>query len=84
MHKGGHPIRNRCQFSWYCDGINDVPRNLRAYDRSKYLAEWLLLAKDWLVDLSDGSLYYHAYYVSPKWSKVRKKTVQVDSHIFYK
>ena len=30
LHKRGHPIRNRCQFSWYCDGINDVPRNLRA------------------------------------------------------
>lgn len=84
LHKGGYPVRNRCQFSWYCDGINDVPRNLRAYQRSKYLAEWMLLAKDWLVDISDGSLYYHAYYVAPKWSKFRKKTVQVDSHIFYK
>jgi spore germination cell wall hydrolase CwlJ-like protein len=37
-----------------------------------------------LPDLTDGSLWYHASYVLPKWSRVKKKTMTIDTHIFYR
>ena len=27
------PIRNRCQFSWYCDGKSDDPKNKKKYNK---------------------------------------------------
>ena len=26
-----YPIKNRCQFSWYCDGKSDVPKQKETY-----------------------------------------------------
>ena len=42
--KRGTPIRDRCQFSWYCDGNHDVPTDLRAFNKSTEIAQWLLIA----------------------------------------
>jgi spore germination cell wall hydrolase CwlJ-like protein len=83
-HVNGFPVLNRCQFSWYCDGRGDIPHNMKAFEKSQKLAELLFFSKDWLPDLTDGSLWYHADYVSPKWSFTRKKTLTIDTHIFYK
>ena len=30
--KQDYPIRNRCQFSWYCDGKPDVPKDQRCME----------------------------------------------------
>ncbi len=84
LFKGGFPVRDRCQFSWFCDGISDNPRDSRAFDKSVDLAEWLLFAKQWVPDITDGALFYHASYVDPFWSKYKKKTLTIDNHIFYK
>ena len=84
VHHRGFPSKNRCQFSWYCDGLHDVPTNLLAYNKSTEIAQWLLVTDKWLPDLTDGSLFYHANYVSPNWSMVKRKTLQIDTHIFYK
>ena len=29
-----YPIRDRCQFSWYCDGLSDKPKDKTALVRS--------------------------------------------------
>lgn len=34
--------------------------------------------------LPDGTVYYHADYVSPGWAKKKKRITQIGSHIFYK
>ena len=26
-----HPVKHRCQFSWYCDGLSDKPKNIKQY-----------------------------------------------------
>ena len=59
MHSGGFPVRDGCQFSWYCDGISDYPANRVAYSKSVKLAQWILLTNRWLPDFTDGSIYYH-------------------------
>jgi len=84
VYRGGYPVRNRCQFSWYCDGHSDIPYNIRSYNRSVEIAQWLLFTNPWLPDFTDGSLFYHASYVLPKWSRTKKVTSRIDSHIFYR
>ena len=84
VYKGGRVIRNRCQFSWYCDGHHDGPVDRVAWRDSVELATWMLTARDYLPQLVGNALWYHADYVSPRWSKERKRVLKVDSHIFYK
>jgi N-acetylmuramoyl-L-alanine amidase len=84
IYRGGYPVRDRCQFSWFCDGLSDNPYDIPAYNRSVEIAQWLLFTNPWLPDFTDGSLFYHAEYVLPKWSRVKKKTMRIDTHIFYR
>ena len=83
VHQGGERL-NRCQFSWYCDGKPDTINNERSWDESVYMASEVLFRKDWIFDITDGARFYHADYVSPRWAKVKKKTTQIDTHIFYR
>lgn len=38
----GTVVANACQFSWYCDGRDDAPRDLAAWKRSEDLARRIL------------------------------------------
>src|SRR6056300_189428 len=35
----GFPIRYKCQFSWYCDGKSDVPKENDAWIKAKQVAQ---------------------------------------------
>ena len=85
-HASGHPKRDRCQFSWYCDGKHDVPYPGPTWKNTKELAKWFYDNKDNIKDITDGALYYHADYIdAARWAVAEKtqKTVQIDTHIFY-
>jgi len=41
--KKRYPIKNMCQFSWYCDSRVDVPKNKRAWTYSQALADYVLI-----------------------------------------
>ena len=79
-----YPIKNRCQFSWYCDGKSDTPHNKEKYKELLDLAEAIMYNEISFVDITDGALFYHAYYVTPGWSKTKQKTVEIQDHIFYR
>ena len=83
-YKSGIPVRDRCQFSWYCDGKDDnVPHKGSMWRESQKVAEYVLLKPD-LMDITDGATHYHADYISsPKWAHPRRKTVEIDTHIFF-
>lgn len=73
----GGELRHRCQFSWYCDGKSDVPRNEEAWKNAVRVA-----ASYWKYsDPTNGALWYHAEYVSPSWAGANY--VAVGSHRFY-
>ena len=72
----------RCQFSWYCDGKSDKPKDEIAWAFSKLVAHNVV--RGYMKDNTDGSVYYHANYVNPFWNKHYKHTVTLGSHIFYK
>ena len=80
------PVRDRCQFSWYCDGKGDEPREgSRLWEDAQELAKYVLLRQEELPDITDGALHYHASYINaPKWAKKKKITTTIDTHIFYR
>ena len=80
------PLRNKCQFSWYCDGKPDVPVDSVTWEESYRLAQTLLEAQasPYWTDFTEGALWYHADYVHPYWADSLKKTSVIDNHIFYK
>lgn len=75
-------LANRCQFSFACDGLPDVPREGRAWRRA------LVVAMEALTGVSDditlASTHYHARYVEPLWAPSLKETVRLGQHIFYR
>ena len=30
-----YPVKNKCQFSWYCDGKGDKPKDIKTYKKNK-------------------------------------------------
>jgi spore germination cell wall hydrolase CwlJ-like protein len=83
-YKNGFPVKDRCQFSWYCDGKLDVPPTTGSmWKQSQEIAEYVLSTPD-LKDITDGATHYHADYISsPRWANPRRRTVEIDTHIFY-
>ena len=82
-HASGFPKRDMCQFSWYCDGKGDVPRETPAWNESKHIAKYVLTHPN-LIDITDGATHYHADYIeNPRWAISRHRTLQIDTHIFY-
>lgn len=83
-----YPLRDRCQFSWYCDGLVDKPKKGRTWDTSLEVAEIALKKHyaDILIDITDGSTHYHANWMEkyPSWAYTKKKMATIDRHIFYK
>ena len=76
------PTRNRCQFSWFCDGKPDQPTDSETWVKSINVAEQVL--DKYYPDVTENSLWYHADYIKPNWSNYLNKTVQIEAHIFYK
>ena len=81
----GFPKRDRCQFSWYCDGRHDSPYPGPTWNKVQDLASYYYANADDLRDITDGATHYHADYIDdPRWAKYKKKTVKIDTHIFYR
>ena len=78
-----YPIKHRCQFSWYCDGKSDVPKNEKAWRKAQDVA-FLVLYDKIKLDVTEGATHYHATYVKPAWAKTKKRTTQIEKHIFYR
>ena len=76
------PVRHRCQFSWFCDGKSDKPKDTQAWDTARMISFGVLNGS--LDDFVEGSTHYHATYVYPEWAETKTKVVQIDDHIFYR
>ena len=81
-----YPVRHRCQFSWYCDGMADDvhSEDEKIYNRIKDLAELAMIPTVKLLDITDGATHYHADYVKPEWAKTKTRTIEIGDHIFYR
>ena len=87
-HGKWHPLRDRCQFSWYCDGKRDV---VPSQDKDLYEQIIGIAAKIYygynsilVYDFTKGATHYHADYVYPSWAEKKTQTVTIGKHIFYR
>jgi spore germination cell wall hydrolase CwlJ-like protein len=69
------------QFSWTHDGKSDVPTNKSGYEDIYEIAKAVYNGN--ILDITEGSTFYHADYANPYWTKVMTRVVQFDTHIFY-
>ena len=79
-----YPIKHRCQFSWYCDGASDEPKEPTTYNQLYDMALNLVYGDITVVDITEGATHYHADYVFPAWRKTKTKTIEIEDHIFYR
>ena len=78
------PIKNRCQFSWYCDGKSDEPSDEVTYEQLYELSVDILSTDFPYLDITDGATHYHADYIFPAWAITKARTIEIEDHIFYR
>lgn len=85
-YRDGYVRRNKCQFSWYCDGLPDRPYERETWLKNLKVAEdgYYLWANGY--DLTNGATNYHAKYVTPLWNKDFNMhyVATIGDHIFYR
>jgi spore germination cell wall hydrolase CwlJ-like protein len=76
-------LRNRCQFSFTCDGKKDVILNRKSYETAEDIAMAVTAGKIFLPEVA-SSTHYYAQYVSPGWARSMEKMKKIGLHIFYR
>ena len=71
-----------CQFSWWCDGKSDRPRDRRSWIRAQVVAASLLTKPP--PDPTHGALFFHSTRIGVPWKRPRKRTAHIGNHIFYR
>ena len=92
-YKSGKLKRNMCQFSWYCDGASDIPRERLAWKISLLIAQAMLKqpgvqikhhGEPWEIeDFLNGAKHYHRIDVNPYWNRKMLKVVTIGDHVFW-
>ena len=77
----GVPVRNKCAFSYWCDGKPEIMKDKEAVKTANSIA---ILALDGvLVEEVQGATYYHATYTHPKWAYEFQMIARIGKHLFY-
>ena len=84
VDSNGNPIKNKCQFSWFCDGKSDYTENVSKWIEALEVAAYVYNGYGNIRDITGGAIMYHGDYVDPYWKSDYTKTSRIDSHIFYK
>ena len=83
QYADGRMVRNRCQFSWYCDGKSDYPRDKDAWVAAQQTAYMMFYYDDYR-GITQGATHYHAHYVGPEWARDLQLVGRIGVHIFYR
>lgn len=75
--------RNRCQFSFACDGKPDTIKEKRAWAVAEEIAREVVIGDVGVAEIA-GATHYHASYVSPRWAPRLKRLARIGHHIFYR
>ena len=88
-----YPIKNRCQFSWWCDGQKDIiwatymngeviTENMTAWRDSIHVALFIMNG-DYSMDPTDGAVfYYNPHIANPGWGALYEETAMIGNHRF--
>lgn len=80
--KQGTGRRYQCQFTYTCDGHDEVIREKRAFAQVSKVAKLMLDGA--ARDLTGGATHYHTIRVRPKWSRTFPRTTTIGVHHFYR
>lgn len=75
--------RNRCQFSFACDGIRDRVKSPSHWNMAEDVGLAVTAGKIWIPEVG-SSTHYHANYVRPNWARTMKRMNRIGRHIFYR
>jgi len=78
----GSPIRDQCQFSYFCDGKPERITDFKAWESALGLAALVLSSRVEVAGL-EGVTHYHSVKVTPHWSKKLHYKTTVGRHLFY-
>ena len=77
------PALGGCQFSWYCDGKSDKPRNKQAWMLAQEIA--YEVANGFVTDTTNGADHYYApAKANPSWQSMMNYTISIGGHKFFK
>lgn len=79
----GNMRRNKCQFSWYCDGKHDRPQDGDRWAEAQSIA-WNMVEDNKFRGITEGATHYHATYVEPQWASTLQLVGRIGAHIFYR
>ena len=79
----GNMRRNKCQFSWYCDGKHDRPQDQDRWAEAQLIA-WNMVEDNKYRGITEGATHYHADYVEPRWASTLQLVGRIGAHIFYR
>lgn len=75
--------KNRCQFSFACDGIPERIKEKKAWKQAEEIATKVINGDIYLAEVANAT-HYHANYVRPKWAPKLRKLTKIGVHIFYR
>ena len=74
------PVRDMCQFSWWCDGRSDAVHDIAAYVHLYELSKAVLAGE--VKDFSEGATHYHSLDTDPGWGF--EPLGEIGDHIYYR
>jgi spore germination cell wall hydrolase CwlJ-like protein len=75
--------RNRCQFSFACDGHKDRITEPEHWQKAQEVAQAVTDGTIWLPEVG-SSTHYYADYVKPGWARRMQKMKKIGRHIFFR
>jgi len=87
------PRRDRCQFSWYCDGHRDmlwvtykdgtiIPQNMTAWRDSIHVALFVMNDGSEMDPTDGATFYYNPHIANPSWAGKYRETAVYGNHRF--
>jgi spore germination cell wall hydrolase CwlJ-like protein len=78
----GMPLRHQCQFSFYCDGLGEDPRDRAAWRRALVVSKLVINGTLYRNEL-EGVVHYHATWLTvPTWAGNMEPIAVIGEHIF--
>jgi spore germination cell wall hydrolase CwlJ-like protein len=71
-----------CQFSWFCDGLSDNPKDLYNWNVC-YTVAYIAMTDKTLKVIPSDIYWYHSNKVEPYWASAYTATAVIGDHIFY-
>ena len=71
-----------CQFSWFCDGKSDRPKDLYNWNVC-YTIAYVAIKDNALGFIPSNTYWYHNNEVKPYWASAYHRTAIIGDHTFY-